>query len=110
MAKSAKLLAENAKTTTKPVLENAKAVAKSAKLVAKPVKPVRENTKNGVIYRLTVDYKTVNFTGKNRKAMVVNGSLPAPTLFFKEGEKAVVYVTNKMNVETSIHWHGIFTA
>ena len=62
---------------------------------------------NRVIYRLTVDYKDVNFSGKDRKAMLVNGSLPAPTLYFKEGEKAVVYVTNKMDVDTSIHWHGI---
>lgn len=63
--------------------------------------------KNAIIYNLTIDYKTVNFTGKNRKAMVVNDSLPAPTLHFEEGKKAIIYVTNKMDVETSVHWHGI---
>lgn len=68
-------------------------------------RPIR--TKDTVIYNLTIDYKTANFTGKNKKAMVVNNSLPAPTLYFKEGENAVIFVTNKMNVETSIHWHGI---
>jgi len=64
-------------------------------------------TKDTIIYNLTVDYKKVNFTGKSRKAMVINNSLPAPTLYFKEGKKAIIHVTNKMDVETSIHWHGI---
>ena len=68
-------------------------------------RPIR--TKDTVIYNLTIDYKTVNFTGKNKKAMVINDSLPAPTLHFKEGENAIIFVTNKMDVETSIHWHGI---
>ena len=63
--------------------------------------------KNTSIYHLTIDYGTVNFTGKNKKAMLINGFLPAPTLYFKEGEKAIIYVTNKMEVETSVHWHGI---
>ena len=60
-----------------------------------------------LIYNLTIDYKIVNFTGKDRKAMVINGALPAPTLYLKEGKKAIIYVTNNMDVETSVHWHGI---
>ena len=39
--------------------------------------------------------------------MVINDSLPAPTLYFKEGETAIIHVSNKMDVESSIHWHGI---
>ena len=63
---------------------------------------------NGIVtYKLTVDYKTVNFTGRDKKAIAINDSIPAPTLYFKEGEKAVIYVNNKMDVETSVHWHGI---
>ena len=65
-------------------------------------------SKEGVVtYKLTVDYKNVFIAGKNKKAMAINNSIPAPTLYFKEGDKAVVYVRNKMDVETSIHWHGI---
>ena len=66
-----------------------------------------DETTGKKIYHLTVDYKTVNFTGKETQAMAVNDSLPAPALYFKEGEIAVIHVTNKMDVETSIHWHGI---
>lgn len=57
-------------------------------------------------YDLTIEAKTVNFTGRDREAMTINGQIPAPTLRFKEGEDVVINVTNKLKVESSIHWHG----
>jgi FtsP/CotA-like multicopper oxidase with cupredoxin domain len=60
-----------------------------------------------VEYDLTVGYKTVNYTGKQRKAMAINGRIPGPTLTFTEGDRAIIRVHNDMDVETSIHWHGI---
>ncbi|RMB60564.1 copper oxidase [Dokdonia sinensis] len=59
------------------------------------------------VYDLTIDYETVNYTGKDIKAMTFNGSIPGPTLEFNEGEFAIINVTNKMDVETSVHWHGL---
>ncbi|HDZ14513.1 MAG TPA: copper oxidase, partial [Pricia sp.] len=59
------------------------------------------------VYDLTVDYGMVNVTGKPVKAMTINGGIPGPTLEFNEGEFAIINVTNKMDVETSLHWHGI---
>lgn len=56
---------------------------------------------------LVVSYKTVNFTGKDRKAIVVNNQLPAPTLHFKEGDTVTIHVYNNLDKETAIHWHGI---
>ena len=80
----------------------------SAKKVSSKVSAKKSKEhKNATVYYLTIDYKTVNIAGKKAKAMVINDSLPAPTLYFKEGKKAIIYATNKMNVETSIHWHGI---
>jgi CopA family copper-resistance protein len=38
---------------------------------------------------------------------VVNGSLPAPTLHFTEGDTVTIRVTNRLNEPTSIHWHGL---
>ena len=58
-------------------------------------------------YDLTVDYQTFNYTGKEVKAMTFNGSIPGPNLEFNEGEFAIINVTNKMDVETSVHWHGL---
>uniref|UniRef100_UPI0013ECE690 multicopper oxidase domain-containing protein n=1 Tax=Dysgonomonas sp. ZJ279 TaxID=2709796 RepID=UPI0013ECE690 len=36
-----------------------------------------------------------------------NGQIPMPTLYFTEGDTAVVDVHNNMMHETSIHWHGL---
>ena len=45
--------------------------------------------------------------GKETMGMTINGQIPGPVLEFTEGEYAVIYVENKMDVETSIHWHGM---
>jgi len=60
-----------------------------------------------VEYDLTVARREVNFTGQSTTAMTINGQLPGPTLRFTEGDHAVIHVHNQMDVETSIHWHGI---
>jgi len=58
-------------------------------------------------YHLTITQETVNITGKDRRAMKINGGIPGPTLRFKEGDVARIYVTNQMDCETSVHWHGL---
>ncbi|MCZ4244094.1 multicopper oxidase domain-containing protein [Pedobacter punctiformis] len=61
-----------------------------------------------VRYDLYVKDTTVNFSGKPRMAMAINGLIPGPALVFTEGDTAEVYVHNLMDMETSIHWHGVF--
>src|SRR3990167_2436176 len=56
---------------------------------------------------LVVSYKTVNFAGKNRKAIAVNNQIPAPTLHFREGDRVTINVHNQLDKETAIHWHGL---
>ncbi len=58
-------------------------------------------------YTLEINNQVVNKAGKDVMGMTINGSIPGPTLEFVEGEYAMIYVKNNMNVETSIHWHGI---
>jgi hypothetical protein len=60
-----------------------------------------------VEYDLTIARQEVNFTGRPVQAMTINGQLPGPTLRFTEGDHAVIRVYNRMDAETSIHWHGI---
>jgi FtsP/CotA-like multicopper oxidase with cupredoxin domain len=45
--------------------------------------------------------------GRTDSVIAINGTVPGPTLRFKEGEEAVVRVTNKLSATTSIHWHGL---
>jgi FtsP/CotA-like multicopper oxidase with cupredoxin domain len=61
-----------------------------------------------VRYDLYVKDTIVNFTGKAKRAIAVNGQIPMPTLTFTEGDTAEIYVHNEMNEETSLHWHGLF--
>ena len=58
-------------------------------------------------YHLTLKQEKVNKAGKEVFGMTINNSIPGPTLRFTEGGYAVIYVKNNMNVETSIHWHGL---
>ncbi|MBF9252171.1 multicopper oxidase domain-containing protein [Pontibacter sp. 172403-2] len=58
-------------------------------------------------YHLTIADTTVHYGNKERTAIAVNGQIPAPTLYFEEGDSAVIHVTNKMEEETSVHWHGL---
>lgn len=61
-----------------------------------------------VRYDLHVRDTLVQFTGKTRKAIAVNGQIPMPALHFTEGDTAEIYVHNERDEETSLHWHGIF--
>jgi len=58
-------------------------------------------------YELIIAKGKVNKAGKAVMGMTINGQIPGPILEFTEGEYAVINVTNKMDVETSIHWHGM---
>ncbi|MFZ5835021.1 MAG: copper resistance system multicopper oxidase [Pseudomonadota bacterium] len=58
-------------------------------------------------YDLTVDEMRAGFNGRERQTMAINGQIPGPALHFTEGEEVTINVTNKMNTDTSIHWHGI---
>jgi CopA family copper-resistance protein len=57
---------------------------------------------------LRVGEAPVNFTGSEQTAFVVNGSLPAPTLRWRRGDRVRIRVSNGLrNEDASIHWHGI---
>ena len=58
-------------------------------------------------FELVIDEHWVNLTGTRRRATLVSGVLPGPTLRWREGETVTVGVTNRLRVPTSIHWHGI---
>jgi L-ascorbate oxidase len=58
-------------------------------------------------YDLTIGETTINVSGKARTALAINGTVPGPTLRFKEGEDLVINVTNTLKEDTSIHWHGL---
>jgi FtsP/CotA-like multicopper oxidase with cupredoxin domain len=60
-----------------------------------------------VRYDLYVGDTMVNYSGKTKHALAINGSIPGPELHFTEGDTAEIYVHNTLQQETSIHWHGL---
>ena len=80
---------------------------KPAWAAASPAGTGTANVLSGTEFDLTIAESPVNFTGKPRMATTINGSIPAPTLRWLEGETVTLRVTNRLSEETSIHWHGI---
>lgn len=64
-------------------------------------------TLSGREFNLTYSPLPVNFTGKERFATAINGSVPAPILRWKEGDQLGLTVKNHLAEETSVHWHGL---
>ena len=60
-----------------------------------------------VRYDLYVRDTLVNFTGKTKRAIAVNGQIPMPTLTFTQGDTAEIHVYNELKESTSLHWHGL---
>jgi FtsP/CotA-like multicopper oxidase with cupredoxin domain len=77
--------------------------------------PARESfrtvkTVNGrrvIVYQLYISDTMVNYTGRRRHAIAVNGSIPGPALEFTEGDTAEIHIHNQLMMETSVHWHGL---
>lgn len=61
----------------------------------------------GSTFDLVIDERPVNFTGQTRTAKTINGSIPGPTLRWREGDVVTLRVTNRLSEPTSLHWHGI---
>jgi CopA family copper-resistance protein len=71
------------------------------------------NVLSGTEFDLSIGETPMNFTGRTRTAITVNGSIPAPLLRWREGTTVNLRVSNVLpegsvhGHETSIHWHGI---
>lgn len=67
----------------------------------------------GTQFDLSIGETLVNYTGKTRPAITINGSVPGPVLRWKEGTRVQLRVRNDLprgsihGDSTSIHWHGI---
>ena len=69
--------------------------------------PGQPTVLSGTEFDLTIDSTSVDFTGKRRTAMAINGSIPGPLLRWREGDTVTLRVRNRLPHDTSIHWHGI---
>jgi len=61
----------------------------------------------GTEFDLRIGETEVNLTGAARTALTINDSLPGPLLRWREGDTITLNVSNSLDEDTSIHWHGI---
>jgi len=61
----------------------------------------------GTEFDLFIDRTWVDYTGRPSLATTVNGSLPGPTLRWRQGDTVTIRVHNRLAESTSIHWHGL---
>ena len=61
----------------------------------------------GTQFDLRIAEIPLNLTGAARMALAINGSVPGPTLRWREGDTVQLRVANGLDEDTSIHWHGI---
>ena len=58
-------------------------------------------------YDIVVDRVEIDAGDFKRMGVGFNGSSPGPVLRFTEGEEVTINVTNNLDEDTSIHWHGL---
>ncbi len=74
---------------------------------AQTPRPLEPRTLTGREFDLRIGETPMNFTGAPRTAMTINGTVPGPTLRWREGDTVTLRVANALDEDTSIHWHGI---
>ncbi len=62
---------------------------------------------SGEIIDLAVAGGRRNVQGRSGHGIAVNGSVPGPLIRLREGQNVRLNVTNHLNEDTSIHWHGL---
>ena len=69
---------------------------------------VRQNeTLTGEDIRLTVDHGPFSTGGRSGHSVTVNGTVPGPLIRLREGQNVRLHVDNRLDEDTSIHWHGL---
>ncbi len=56
---------------------------------------------------LRIQKTVLRIGAREAHAVTINGSIPGPLVRLREGQNAVLRVTNELDEDTSIHWHGI---
>ena len=58
---------------------------------------------------LTIGHASLAVDGRQGHAIAINGTVPGPLIRLKEGQRVRIAVTNALDEDTSIHWHGVLT-
>lgn len=59
------------------------------------------------VFKLNIGAARTPIAGGMGDVLSINGTVPGPLLEWHEGSAVEVHVSNRLAVDTSIHWHGI---
>jgi CopA family copper-resistance protein len=62
---------------------------------------------SGTDIKLRIGHTPWPVDGRQGHAVTINGTVPGPLIRLKEGQTARIAVTNDLDEDTSIHWHGL---
>ena len=62
---------------------------------------------SGAVIDLSVGAGMRTVQGRRGHGVAVNGSVPGPLVRLREGQNVRINVTNHLDEDTSIHWHGL---
>ena len=72
-----------------------------------PLIPAGFGELSGDVINLTVGSGHRIVEGRRGPGIAVNGSVPGPLIRLREGQNVRLNVTNHLDADTSIHWHGL---
>ena len=64
-------------------------------------------TVSGTDIALTIGEVNLRVDGKSVRGVGVNGTVPAPLVRLKQGQRVRLRVSNALKQDSSIHWHGL---
>ncbi|MES2058046.1 MAG: copper resistance system multicopper oxidase [Pseudomonadota bacterium] len=64
-------------------------------------------TVSGTEISLRIAHQMMTVDGRESHAIGINGSVPAPLVRLREGTTVRLSVTNDLDEDSSIHWHGL---
>jgi len=77
--------------------------ARAAGALARP----NQRQSRPVTMDLAIRQQEMGIAGGTGTGMTVNNTIPGPIVELYEGHEALLRVTNHLNADSSIHWHGI---
>lgn len=66
--------------------------------------------KNGDVFDMSITAVKKNINGQWVRALGYNGSIPGPTLTIPQGSEITIRLTNKSDIATTLHSHGVRSA
>src|SRR3546814_10982833 len=64
-------------------------------------------TLSGEDIALSIGHSPLTVGGRTGRAVTINGTVPAPLIRLREGQNVRIAVSNALEEDTSIHWHGL---